>query len=143
MTIELERTNAVGDGEWEELEMYVDSCATGTVANEDMVVTVETTEGPASRRGVEYEVATGVRIPNLGEKQFTAVMETGQERNITAQVREVNKALLSVKKMMSAGNRVVFDEEGSYIEDKVTGDKLWMREKNGMFALKMWVRNVF
>ena len=52
---------------WEVLEMAVDSGATETVIGEDMVNAVATQEGPAMRRGVEYEVANGIRIPNLGE----------------------------------------------------------------------------
>ena len=66
--------------------------------------------------------------------------EEGTERNMTAQVCDVNKALLSVKRVVKAGNRVVFDEDGSYIEDKQTGEKMWMEENNGMYILKLWVR---
>ena len=62
------------------------------------------------------------------------------ERNITVQVCDVNKSLLSVKKVMDAGNRIVFDETVSYIEEKATGNKMWLREENGMYMLKMWVK---
>jgi len=61
-------------------------------------------------------------------------------------VCEVNKALLSVSKVVSRGNKVVFgelDDHGnklSYIEDNVTKERLWIEEENGMYALKMWVR---
>ena len=123
--------------------MAVDSGATETVVNEEMIESIETKAGPASKRGVLYEVANGVRIPNLGEKKFVAVSEGGTARNITAQVCDVNKALLSVRKVMKAGNRVVFDEEGSYIEDKETSEKIWLREEQGMFMVKMWVRKPF
>ena len=61
-------------------------------------------------------------------------------RNLTAQVCEVNKALLSVKRVVQAGNKVVFDADGSYIEDKSTGEKMWLREENGMYMLRMWVK---
>jgi len=54
-------------GEWEVLEMAVDSAATETVLNDEMVSSVETKERPASRRGVEHEVANGVKIPIYGE----------------------------------------------------------------------------
>ena len=144
MTIEPEGFNAInGDSEWEEIDMAVDSGATETVVNEEMIESIETKAGPASKRGVLYEVANGVRIPNLGEKKFVAVSEGGTARNITAQVCDVNKALLSVRKVMKAGNRVVFDEEGSYIEDKETSEKIWLREEQGMFMVKMWVRKPF
>ena len=139
-TIEPEGFNAVANNsEWQEIELAVDSGATETVVNEDMLPDVETKEGAASRRGVEYEVANGEKIPNLGEKKFRGTTSEGKSRNITAQVCDVNKALLSVKKVMAAGNRVVFDSEGSFIEDKVTKDKMWMTEEKGMFLIKMWV----
>ena len=113
VTIEPEGFNAVqGNSEWEEINMAVDSGATETVVNEDMLEAVETKAGPASKRGVEYEVANGVRIPNKGEKKFVAVSESGTARKITAQVCDVNQALLSVAKVMKARTRVVFDEEG-------------------------------
>ena len=54
-----------------------------------------------------------VEIANLGEKSFTAVGEGGQERAIKAQVCEVNKALLSVHRMVQAGNTLVFSRYGS------------------------------
>ena len=44
-------------------------------------------------------------------------------RSITAQVCEVNKPLLSVRKVMAGGSRVVLDEDGSYIESKATGEE--------------------
>ena len=61
-------------------------------------------------------------------------------RNLTEQVCEVNKALLSVKRVVQAGNKVVFDADGSYIEDKSTEEKMWLRKENGMYMLRMWVK---
>ena len=95
------------------------------------------------RRGVRYEVANGVRIPDLGEKECQAVTEEGKARHITAQVCEVNKALLSVSKVVAAGNRVVSDGEGSYIEDKASGERMWLKEQGGMYVLKVWVKQGF
>ena len=139
-TIEPEGLCTIGEGEWECLEMAVDSGATETVISEDMVQAVKTKEGMASKRGVVYETANGETIPNLGEKQFVAESEEGTRKKITAQVADVNKGLLSVKKIVAAGNRVVFDDN-SYIEDKATGDKMWLTEAQGMYMLKMWVKS--
>ena len=110
---------------------------------EEMLSEIEIKPGVASKRGVKYEVANGTRIPNLGERKFVAHSEEGAARNITAQVCDVNKALLSVKKVVGAGNRVVFDESGSFIEDKRSGEKMWLREDNGMYMLKMYVKTPF
>ena len=142
--IEPEGVNAVSKpGEWQEIEMAVDSGATETVMGEEMLTEIEIKPGMASKRGVKYEVANGTRIPNLGERKFMAHSEEGAIRNITAQVCDVNKALLSVKKVVGAGNRVVFDDTGSYIEDKRNGEKMWLREDNGMYMLKMYVKTPF
>ena len=127
-TIEPEGLSIVQGGEWEEIILYVDSGATETVLRRDMLSSVEVTEGPAFRRNVKYEVANGVRIANEGEMKFTGVTEEGSEREITAQVMEVNKALLAVCKIVKAGNKVILgDDEGSYIEDTRTGERIWMK----------------
>ena len=94
-------------------------------------------------RGVQYEVASGELLDNLGEKKFIGVNENGDARSMTAQVCEVNKALLSVKKMVSAGNRVVFDPAGSYIEDVKSGEQMELKQKGGMYMLKLWVKKDF
>ena len=41
---------------------------------------------------------------------------------MTAQNCAVKKTLMSVSKIASKGNRVVFDDDGSYIESKATGE---------------------
>ena len=90
---------------------------------------------------MEYEVASGQVMQNLGEKHFSGYTDEGFRRSMKAQVCDVNKALLSVHKLVQAGNKVVFEREGSYVEDEVTGEKMWLQEKGGMYMLKMWVRN--
>ena len=141
MTIEPEGVNRVDtQGEWEVIDMAVDSGASETVLNEDMLPSTGTSESEHSRRGVQYEVANGVRIPNLGEKVFKGETEEGMTRAVRAQVCDVNKALLSVRKVVMAGNRVVFDQDGSYIEDKSTGEKMWLKDEGNMYMLRMWVR---
>ena len=79
-------------------------------------------------------------LPNLGEKRFVAVAGRGIEKEMTAQVCDVNKPLLSVKRAVQANNRVVFDADGSYVECKKTGQKLWLKEVGGMYMLRLWVR---
>ena len=119
--------------------MAVDSGATETAIGEGMLTSVDTVGGEASRRGVQYEVASGTLIPNLGEKRF-AVGEGGEFRRMKAQVCEVNQAFLSVKRVLQAGNRVVFDKTGSYIEDEVSGERMHLHEENGMYMLRLWVK---
>ena len=121
--------------------MAVDSGASETVIGEDMVATADLRESEGSRRGVEYKVANGDSIPNLGEKRFSAWSTEGVGRNIKAQVCSVQQGLLSVRKLVDAGHRVVFEPSGSYIEDVKTYERMHLKDKNGMFFLKMWTKN--
>ena len=60
-----------------------------------------------------------------------------------AQVCDVNKERLSVSRMVQAGNRVVFEQNGSYVEDVQSGERMHMVEKGGMYMLKVWVEKGF
>ena len=57
-----------------------------------------------------------------------------------SQVCEVNKALLSVRQCVQAGNKVVFAASGSYIEDETSGETMPLTEKGGMYMLRLWVK---
>ena len=126
-------------GEWEELEMAVDSGAGETVIEEDALWSVAVVEGEALRKGVKYELADGTLIDNMGEKRFVAITAEGHKKKLVAQACGVNKSLLSVKKVTAAGNTVVFKKGYGWIEDDSTGEKIWMEEREGMYMVKLWV----
>ena len=72
----------VAEDEWVEIEVAIDSGATETVMVEETLSgIVDIIEGPALRRGVAYEVANGVEIPNLGERRFLRFTEEGGQRH--------------------------------------------------------------
>ena len=58
---------------------------------------------------------------------------------MTCQVAPVARPLGSVKRMCQAGHRVTFDDEGSYIQNKATGEINWLREDNGNYVLDVTV----
>jgi hypothetical protein len=131
---------AVSAEEWVQIDVQVDSGATETVMSEATLAgVIDITEGPAYKRGVVYEVANGEEIPNLGERKFLGYTDDGSVKAVTAQICAVNQTLMSVSKIASHGNRVVFDDDGSYIEDKASGEKTWMTQVGGMYSIKMWV----
>ena len=61
-------------------------------------------------------------------------------RSVKAQVCAVHRPLLSVKGMCKSGHRVVFDDEGSYVENKVTLERLKIEEADGEYMLDVWVK---
>ena len=58
---------------------------------------------------------------------------------MTFQATPVDRPLASVKRMCRAGHRIVFDDEGSYILNKVSGELNWLREENGNYLMDVWV----
>ena len=122
--------------EWESLIMSVDSGAGATVVGENMIKAVSAIN---PRPDIKYEVADGSHIPNMGEKDFAAFTDCGSLRRITAQVTEVNKALLSVARLVQSGHRAVFDPAMSYIEHCESGEWFPLEESNGTYALRLWI----
>ena len=51
----------------------------------------------------------------------------------------VTKPLGSVKKICQAGHTVVFDDEGSFIMNKNTGEVNWLREEDENNMLDAWI----
>ena len=140
-----EGLNNVVASEWVKVRFCVDSGAGETVMAEDELPQVETKESWGSKRGQSYEVANGDEIPNQGEKKFVGYMATveGREsegRGVTAQVCDVHRPLMSVKKMCKSGHRVIFDEEGSYVENKESGEQLRILEEDGEYLLDVWIK---
>ena len=120
--------------------MAVDSGATESVIPSEALTSVPTVEGQTSRRGVLYEVANGTQIPNEGEKRFIAVTEEGIEQKLVLHVCDVNQGLISASKLAAAGNRVMLDDDESYVEDKISGQRTWLENRNGMCSMSLWVR---
>ena len=55
------------------------------------------------------------------------------------QVAEVTKPLGSVRAYVRAGNRVVFDDAGSFIQNKATGMKTRIEDRNGAYVFDLWI----
>ena len=60
------------------------------------------------------------------------------------QVARVKKALGSISQMVKNGNKLVCDQDSSgkdtsYIENKRTNEKIWLRQENGVYVLDLMV----
>ena len=62
---------------------------------------------------------------------------------MTFQAAPVAKPLGSFKRIFQAGHCVVFDEDGSYILNKIAGELNWLREDNGNYMLDVWIPPAF
>ena len=100
---------------------------------------VKAVEATNINNDISFKLADGSRTPHMGEKAFAAYTDQGHLRHMVAAVTEVDDALLSVSKVVKAGNRVVFDVNGSYIENTTTGEVTPLTEQRGLYKLKMWI----
>ena len=64
-------------------------------------------------------------------------MDDGSAKGVTLKFCAVDKTLMSVSKIASKGNRVVFDDDCSFIGNKATGERSWLTQSGGMYYLKM------
>ena len=120
--------------------LVIDSGAAETVLPVDWFTEHKLRETQESRGGQFYVCAGGKEIPNYGERTLTlSTLDWSSVRNMTFQVTDVTKALGSVSKIVAHGNKVVFDESGSFIENKRSRERLWMREENGVYVLDVYV----
>ena len=53
---------------------------------------------------------------------------------------DTQQGLLSVKRMVGAGHKVVFEPKGSYIEDVSTHERMNLKERDGMYFLSFWTK---
>ena len=67
--------------------------------------------------GVEYEVANGGVIVNLGERRATVKTKMDSDASFIMyfQVVEVHKPLLAVSRLVEAGHKVLFDAVDPHI----------------------------
>ena len=91
------------------------------------------------RTGVEYTVADGGRIADVGEKLLKFEFSDGDNGSIQFRLANVTKPLGAVSSVCDKGNRVVFDSEGSYVELKSSGKRIPLRRQNGVYVMDVWV----
>jgi len=124
---------------WRRIAIAVDSGACDNVISPDDVPEQKVMESSGSKKGENFYSATGEPIPNLGDIKLPMIMREGTSRGMLMRAAPVSKPLASVKKICQAGHAVIFDEEGSYIINKTTGEMNWMREDDGNYMLDAWV----
>ena len=84
-------------------------------------------------------------IKNAREKRIEVITANGVESYMKVQMCDnlnPKKFLASVSRLSQAGHRVVFDDpiSGSYLENKSTGVKTWLRQAGGVYFLDLWVK---
>lgn len=137
----------LAQSEWVPLPkpLVVDSGAGETVIPSDWMTAHPVRQSDGSKADDYYTTADGTKVYNEGEKKLDVCTLDGRHRRtMTFQVARVKKALGSVSQMVQNNNRVVFDqdEQGrdiSYVQNKRTNEKIWLRRENGVYVLDLLV----
>ena len=123
----------------EELTVKMDSGAIDWVFTPQAAQAFKLQPTTASANGVHYRAANGTEIHNFGQRVIRGYADTGAPLNVAAQIASVNSNLGSVHRVIEAGSKVVFDKDGSYIQNKKTGKKINIRNEGGAFEFDIWV----
>ena len=133
----------VSQMEWTCIDVIVDSGACETVMPRSMCSHIAIVPSLQSKAGVEYEVASGLCIPNLGERHCEVFTEAGASALLMHfQVADVHKPLLSLSKCADMGFTSHLSAEGGYIEDTQSGEKIQIQRRGNLYMIQLWVRGV-
>ena len=102
---------------------------------------IQIIQNDLSQNGIQYEVANGESIDNLGEKRCQ-VMTIGSmsPKKIVFQIADVHKPLLSVTACSDMGYDCYLGKEGGSLRDRVTGEVIPLQRQGSLYTLRMWVR---
>jgi hypothetical protein len=127
--------------DWYEVELTADTGACDTVMPKAMCSGIPVVQSPQSLQGLEYEVATGESIPNLGQRcceLWTEGATSGKAINV--QVADVHKALLSLSRCADMGFESRFGSAFGCLIDTQTGEVIPLQRRGNLYVLKAWIR---
>ena len=117
----------------------VDSGATVSVVHPSTGKAYNIQDSKGSLEGQSYEIANGVRIPNLGEKVMAVMTEEGSVRPYCSQVADVSHSLQAVRAMLKSQHIVVFDEDASFAYNKETGEVNTIKDDGCNYTMEHWI----
>ena len=130
-----------GSNEWVEIELTADSGACDTVIPRSLAEPIPILPSLASLRGMEYEVANGQSIPNLGERRCLIWTEGATMRkNMNMQVADVHKGLLSLSRCADMGFKGRFGRRAGALICEKTGEVIPLVRKGNLYVLRVWIK---
>ena len=78
-------------------------------------------------------------MKDLGDRRLSVKLANGKKCMLRTSVADVHKMLLSVSKVVDAGNIVHFSQESNYIENKKTGARTKVTRENDVYVLEFEV----
>lgn len=122
-----------------EIDVLVDSGAAAHVVGPE-VFPHPVLSSAGQRQGLRYTTASGERITNRGEQRVGVTSREGDGYDITFQVTDVSRPLLSVPRLTEHGFRVDFGADGGTISHPRAGKTMKFQRRNGVYVLRLRVR---
>ena len=119
--------------------MKIDSGAVDTVMPPSMAKYFPLEETERSKRGEGYLAANNSVIPHYGMRKLRGQSDAYRPMTMIAQVAGVKSALVSVHRLLEAGNRVHFERGNCYVEHVKSRARTDIAEKDGTFEVGFWV----
>ena len=121
---------------WVKVRATMDSGAAGHVMPEAMFPHVKIERKTPSKK---FVAANGEQIKDLGAKRIPFKTNEGVQRCITFRSANVVKPLISMQKVVQAGNTVVLDEKNPHIRNTRDGTVIKLDVNNGVYTMDMWI----
>ena len=95
-------------------------------------------ESEASYAGVEYEVASGKAVPNLGERHCELFCEgAASSMMMHFHVADIHRPLLSLSRAADQGFKNHLDWYGGYLEDTKTGETIPIQRRGHLYVMQI------
>ena len=121
---------------WVKVRVTMDSGAAGHVMPETMFPHVKIERKTPLKK---FVAANGEQIKDLGAKRIPFKTNEGVQRCITFRSANVVKPLISMQKVVQAGNTVVLDEKNPHIRNTRDGTVIKLDVNNGVYTMDMWI----
>ena len=127
--------------DWVESEITIDSGACETIMPMGLCGGISVLSSKQFVEGVEYEVGNGETIPTLGERRCIMMTPGNQvAKQITFQVADVHKALLSISRIADQGFDCLLGKHGGFLIDSTSGERIPLQRRDNLYVLKAWVK---
>jgi len=116
-----------------ELDIVDDSGACTTMRLKEVLEGHDPLPAAESLSGTAYRAANGSEVRELGRAVPLVQLEDGAVKRMNYRVGSVHKFLTSVAAVCKRGNRVVLDDDGSFIISKRTEETTPIHKKNNTY----------
>ena len=125
--------------DWERITLKIDSGAIDTVMPPTMAKHFPLEETERSKKGEGYLAANNSLIQHYGMRRLKGQSDAYRPMTMVAQVAGVKSALVSVHRLLEAGNKVHFERGNCYVEHTKSKIRTDIAERNGAFEVGFWI----